>query len=413
MADFDAKNRWIVDRGDGVPSVNLVVLSFVNPLRLLNKANDAETVDGVPVGMTPEIVDYFKSHGIRVALSIGGFTYTDDWATALGIDATQLGWNAAELAQNLGVGIEIDYEENTDPDLIGLQAFIDAYRSVLPYDRTGRNHAARLTLDFAAGDRYLQDLTRTATEDWLTHESPVLDYANAMVPARQPSSASRAIENWQEHVDGKPQYAPPILPLAPSKFAVSLYLVDRNAIPECNDFPNSLQYDTRDWVRTVAPNGAGTTSGTLGYMFWASECSNDRNACTTPPDSCEGGMGAASQYFDIPVPMPPLREALPAGALYAVERAAGGTLRFGWADVDGEEAYEIYRGELLSPFYYGHDTALACGLPANTTTWVSPDDQETDQPSYYYLVVPRTGFGRDWGFDGAGVARPPSVAPCP
>ena len=66
MADFDAKNHWIIDRGDGVPSVNLVVLSFVNPLRLLNKTNDAQTVDGVPVGMTQEIVDFFKDHGIRV-----------------------------------------------------------------------------------------------------------------------------------------------------------------------------------------------------------------------------------------------------------------------------------------------------------------------------------------------------------
>ena len=30
MSDFDSSNNWIIDRGDGVPSVNLVVLSFVN-----------------------------------------------------------------------------------------------------------------------------------------------------------------------------------------------------------------------------------------------------------------------------------------------------------------------------------------------------------------------------------------------
>ena len=45
--------------------------------------------------------------------------------------------------------------------------------------------------------------------------------------------------------------------------------------------------------------------------------------------------------------------------------------------------------------------------------WVSLDDQETDQPSYYYLVVPRTGPERSWGFDGDGAARPPSLSPCP
>jgi hypothetical protein len=35
--------------------VNLVVLSFVNPLLLLNKTNDAATVDGVPRGIPQEV----------------------------------------------------------------------------------------------------------------------------------------------------------------------------------------------------------------------------------------------------------------------------------------------------------------------------------------------------------------------
>jgi hypothetical protein len=59
-------------------------------------------------------------------LSIGGITYTDFWNTALYSNATQLGLNAAAVAQQLGVGIEIDYEENSNPNLIGLQAFITA-----------------------------------------------------------------------------------------------------------------------------------------------------------------------------------------------------------------------------------------------------------------------------------------------
>src|SRR5262245_56956285 len=36
MTEFDNNNRWLVDRGDGRPSVNLVILSFVQPLKLLN-----------------------------------------------------------------------------------------------------------------------------------------------------------------------------------------------------------------------------------------------------------------------------------------------------------------------------------------------------------------------------------------
>jgi len=305
--EFDAKNHWLIDRGDGRPSVNLVVLSFVHPLKLLNKTTDAGTLAGVPRGMTPEIVNYFKSRGVRVMLSIGGITYTTAWNQALAKDAYQLGLNAAALAASLGVGIEIDYEENRSPNLAGLESFIRAYRAVHPYDATGQNHAARLTIDLAAGDRWLIAITRKATAEWLTVDNPVLDYANAMVPARQPS-ARDAIANWQEHVDGKPQYAPPIPPLAPAKFTGSVYLVGSKVIPECNKFATSLQSLTSSFVRNVPTNGAGTTQGMLGYMFWAAECSGTRSVCTAPPNTCEGGVGAGATKFYVPIPMPALRQ---------------------------------------------------------------------------------------------------------
>ncbi len=309
MTDFDVKNRWLINRGNGQPSVNIVILSFVHPVRLLNKTNDAQTSQGVPIGMTQAVVDYFKSRNIRVMLSIGGITYVDAWNQALAANATQLGLNAAEVAQRLGVGIEIDYEENSNPNLAGLQAFIDAYRSVLPYDATGSNPAARLTIDLAAGDRWLIALTRKATADWLSTSNPVLDYANAMVPARQPRSASAAQSNWQEHVDGKAQYSPPILPLAPAKFTGGLYIVTGNKpAPECVNFSSSLQSATGSFVQNVAPNGAGTTNGMLGYMFWAAECQGTRSICTTPPNSCEGGVGVGATNYTIPLPMPALRQ---------------------------------------------------------------------------------------------------------
>ena len=309
MTDFDTRNRWIIDRGDGRPSVNLIVLSFVHPLRLLNKTNDAQTTQGIPTGMTQAVVDYFKTRGIRVQLSIGGITYTDAWNQALATNPTQLGLNAAEAATRLGVGIEIDYEENTNPNLPALQSFINAYRSVHPYDASGNNHAARLTIDLAAGDRYLIPLTRKATADWLNTTTPVLDYANAMVPNRQPNSAADAQANWQEHVDGKPQFGPPILPLAPAKFTGGLYIVTGSrAAPECTNFSGSLQNSTGNFVQNVLPNGAGTTAGMLGYMFWAAECPATRRVCTTPPNSCEGGVGVGATTYNIPIPMPPLRQ---------------------------------------------------------------------------------------------------------
>ena len=308
VAEFDSKNHWLIDRGDGRPSVNLVILSFVNPLKLLNQTNDAGTVNGVPKGMTTDIVNYFKSKGIRVMVSIGGITFVKDWNTALGQNASLLGSRAAALATSLGVGVEIDYEENSSPNLTGLQNFINAYRAVHPYDATGNDQTARLTIDLAAGDRWLIGICQKATADWLKTNTPVLDYANAMVPARQPRSASDAIANWQEHVDGKPQYAPPIPPLAPAKFTGSLWLTSSKSLPECTNFNNSLQKSTGPYVQTVAPNGAGTTPGMLGYMFWAAECEGTRTVCTTPPNSCEGGIGAGATAYNIPIPMPALRQ---------------------------------------------------------------------------------------------------------
>lgn len=308
MTDFDTANHWIIDRGDGTPSVNLVILSFVNPLKLLNQTNDSQTVNGVPIGMTSAIVSYFTSHNIRVMLSIGGITYVSYWDQALSQNAAQLGTYAAQVAQRLGVGIEIDYENNTSPNLSGLQAFINAYRAIEPYDATGNNSAARLTIDLAAGDQYLVPLAATATTDWLTTSNPVLDYANAMVPNKQPS-ASAAESNWQQHISGYPRITPPVPPLAPAKMTGSIFLVTgRNPAPECTTFSSSLEEATGNYVQTVAPAGAGTTSGMLGFMFWAAECQGTHTVCTTPPNTCQGGVGVGSSTYSIPFPMPALRQ---------------------------------------------------------------------------------------------------------
>ncbi len=303
MAEFDVANHWLIDRGDGRPSVNVVVLSFVNPLKML-ELTDSGLYNMIPLGMTQSVVDYFEVHGVRVMLSIGGITYTADWDAALAADGAQLGRNAAAIAQAMGVGIEIDYENSSDPDLAGLQAFVDAYRSLIPYDASGNNHAARLTIDLGAGDRWLGAITRYATINFLDVNNPVLDYANAMVSG----SSSGTPTDWQEHIDGKPQYAPPIPPLAPAKFTGGLYL--KGNIANCNNFGSSEQKADANYVQTVAPNGAGTTAGMLGYMFWAAEYPSSRRGyvATVPPNTCELGMGVAATTFDIPVPMPPLRQ---------------------------------------------------------------------------------------------------------
>jgi hypothetical protein len=309
MGEFDAANSWIIKGNSGGPAVNLVVLSFLQPMQVLAMEYEKPWT-GVPAGMTQEVVDYFKDEGIRVMMSIGGVTYTDYWDEALSLDAWQLGLNAAAIARHFGVGIEIDYERNTDANLEGLQDFIDAYRSEdhgHPYDATGANPAARLTIDLAAGGRYLQELNRHATLHWLgnTEATRQLDYANAMVHR---SSGTPA--NWQEHVDGMPTYNPVIPPKAPRTFTGGLYL--KGNMANCDDFYASEQWQWAEYVETVMPNGAGASNGMLGYMFWAAETPSARKnyVSTTPPNSCEDGMGvAASEFgFGFPVPMQPLEQ---------------------------------------------------------------------------------------------------------
>jgi hypothetical protein len=267
--------------------------------------------------MTSDIVNYFKSKNVRVMLSIGGITFVDDWNTALATNPTQLGTYAAAAAHRLGVGIEVDYEENRSPNLTALQQFIDAYRSYRDpatgldtlYDPSGVNPAARLTIDLASGDRWLIALTRKATTDWLNTTNPVLDYANAMVASKQFTSATDATADWQEHVDGKPQYGPPIPPLAPAKFTGSLYITKGSRpLAECVNFFGSLEDTTGNYVQSVIPRIAGASAGMLGYMFWAAECPSTRGVCTTPPNDCLKGVGQGAKTYTIPVPMQPLHQ---------------------------------------------------------------------------------------------------------
>ncbi len=302
MTTFATDNNWIIDRGNGSPSVNLVVLSFVNPVKLMNLTTDSTDTNGIPIGMDTAVINYFESHGVRVMMSIGGQSYTKDWDKALSSNPTQLGINAANAAKQFNVGMEIDYEKSSNPNLTGLQAFVSAYRSVIPYDPTGQNYAARLTIDLGDGDTYLTSLAAYATANWLTTTNPVLDYANAMV-ASQKTSVSTLESGWQQHVDGD---GTTVAPLAPAKLAGSLWLIGTE--PNCNSFTSSDQLAASNFVETIPPGGAGSTSGLLGYMFWAAGCQGNCTGCTYPPDTCENGVGGGATSFSIPIPMSALRQ---------------------------------------------------------------------------------------------------------
>ena len=299
MTTFDTDNHWIIDRNmDNTyhPSVNVVVLSFVNPVKLMNLTNDSGDVNGIPIGMTTSVVNYFQSRGIRVMFSIGGASYTKDWEKALSTNPTQLGTNAANAAKRFNVGMEIDYEKSSHPNLTGLQAFVTAYRAAIPYDATGANYPARLTIDLGDGDTYLTPLANYATTHWLSTTNPVLDYANAMV-ASQNTTVSTLEGGWQQHVQGDLS----VPPLAPAKLAGSLWVVGNSPIPNCiGPFSTSDQETAYNLVSTIPPSGEGTSSGMLGYMFWGGGCQGNGTVCTYPPDSCQIGTGDGATTFNIP-----------------------------------------------------------------------------------------------------------------
>ena len=304
LATFDSQNHWMIDRNmdnSYQPSVNNVTFSFVQPVKLMNLTTDSGDTAGIPNGMDMTAVSYFENRGVRVQFSIGGQTYTSDWDTALATNPTQLGTNAANAAKQFNVGMEIDYENNKNPNLAGLEAFVQAYRAVLPYDPTGANQAARLTIDLGAGDTYLTTIANYASSNWLTTSNPVLDYASAMVVS-QNTSVSKLESYWSQHIDGYNG----VPPVAPAKLTGSLWLTGKDS--DCNNFASSNQNAASNFVETVAPAGAGTTAGMLGFTFWAAGCQGTSTACTFPPTTCQGGMGAGATSLNIPIPMPALRQ---------------------------------------------------------------------------------------------------------
>jgi hypothetical protein len=94
----------------------------------------------------------------------------------------------------------------------------------------------------------------------------------------------------------------------PAKFTGSVFLVGRQPIPECTNFSASLENSTGGFVQSVAPSAAGSTAGMLGYMFWAAECQGTNTVCTTPPNTCQGGVGVGATSYNVAIPMPPLRQ---------------------------------------------------------------------------------------------------------
>jgi len=56
--------------------------------------------------------------------SIGGAAYSSNWDSALQQGAAKLATNAANIAKQYGVGIEIDYEQDSSASMSLLTTFV-------------------------------------------------------------------------------------------------------------------------------------------------------------------------------------------------------------------------------------------------------------------------------------------------
>jgi subtilisin family serine protease len=84
-------------------------------------------------------------------------------------------------------------------------------------------------------------------------------------------------------------------------------------------------------------------------------------------------------------------------------RSGASTLRLQWRPLTPPVAYDVFRGQLTTPWQYSHDTLVACDLGPGQELLSS-----VPMPSgnAYFLVVPSTPSGRTAGVDSDGVPRP-------
>jgi len=248
---------WLINRGDGNPTVNVVIFAFIDPLQLLQGK--------IPAGFAAQ-ASYFKSHNLYVIFSIGGADWASHWDQALTQDAAGLARNAANIAKQYGVGIEIDYEQDSSGSMGLLTTFVQTYRSIIPFD--GSDSPAPqsiLTVDLGAGTGYLSAISQT-TGNWLS--AGLVNWANAMV-AGDPNGDET--QYWQQHLNGA-SWAN-IAPINPKYLVGSLYA--SSGANDCASYaaplPNSVSWAKQNNVR--------------GLSFWAVGCPAGPNQCA---NNCPG-----------------------------------------------------------------------------------------------------------------------------
>jgi len=250
---------WLINRGDGEPTVNVVIFSFIDPLKLLQGT--------IPAGFTKGEVSYYKNKNVYVLFSIGGASFASNWDQALGQNPTKLAQNAAAIANQYGVGIEIDYETDSSASMSALTTFVKTYRSIIPYDGSASpSPQSILTVDLGAGTGYLSALAATAG-GWLS--SNLVNWANAMV-AGDPNGDNT--QYWQQHLAGASWANIP--PMNPNQLVGSNYASSGAA--DCTSYSGTNLPPAIAWIQQ---------NKARGISFWAAGCPAGPSQCA---NNCPG-----------------------------------------------------------------------------------------------------------------------------
>ena len=137
------------------------------------------------------------------------------------------------------------------------------------------HQTARMTIDLARRSLVNCRSVNKATADWLKTTSPVLDYANAMVPTASPVATLHSHHKLAWNTGWQGALFPPYrYPFCSCQTYGQSLSCNHRMLPGMHGL-QCLVYKTAQvhYVQTLSLRMAtGTTSGLLGYMFWAAEC---------------------------------------------------------------------------------------------------------------------------------------------
>ena len=303
IAEFDAKNHWLIDRGDGRalgqpgrPQLRQPAAAAQPDHRRDDAQRRAARHDPGHRQLLHEprhprhALD--RRHHLRRRLEPGAGAERDP-ARAQRRRRSQASSASASRSTT---------RRTRSPNLAGLQAFIDAYRSVHPVRRRPARPGG--AADHRPGGRGpLADRRHTARPPptGCAPTRPVLDYANAMVPARQPSaqrradatgrSTSTASRSTRRRSRRWRRRSSPAACTSPRAAGPARVHQLRQLAAEA---------DRRRSCRRVAPNGAGTHARACSATCSGPRSALDARRHTTPPNTCEGGVGAGATRYPFP-----------------------------------------------------------------------------------------------------------------